>query len=105
MQTPQRTRQSHIGELVTLPPPQVPNAAHVLVGSVARSVQFAWEQPTQAQQAGLKCFGLAQTSQPSRTQFAQTLHRPDIVLIAQRAEESFPQGLFPTDLSSPGFKN
>ena len=37
---------------------------------------------------------------PARAQFGQALHGPDVVLVAQGAEESFPQRLLPAD--SPG---
>src|SRR5262245_9314949 len=101
---PQHSRQAAILECLPLSPPAIPKPPQIGVRSSAS--QFVRQQPAHAQQSRLKrqrrrrcVFGTN-----SRAQLPQTLHRSQIMFVAQGTEQSLPEGLLPASLSSTGLK-
>src|SRR5437867_4206030 len=91
MESPKFARQDAVRVLIALAPPLVPNAAEIIVRSGFRAGQFGRQQTAQSEEPRLQGERLRTGTGPARTQFGQTLHRPDIVRVTQRAKESFPE--------------
>ena len=100
VETPERARQDAIGEFIALPPPLVPDAAHIVVRRGLRAGQFHRQQAADAEEAGLQGERLGLGRLPARAQLGQALHGPDVVFVTQGAKESLPERLLPAD--SPG---
>src|SRR5260221_362344 len=100
MKLPDRTRHRAISERIPLSPPKIPKPAQIIVRAGLLTGKFGREQATDAEQPRLKSEGaeIAGGRSDARAQFRQSLHRPDVVFVAQGAQPAFPQGLFPARL-------
>lgn len=89
------------GETFAFAPPEVPETAGA--GSFAG---FGGEETGQAEQAGLPVFagdfGIDGESAGFGQAFGDALHGPGVVLIAEGAEDGFPEGLVPADGAGAG---
>src|SRR5213594_2496127 len=89
---PKRAGQRAILESLTLAPPGIPELTQISVRSASGAGQLFRQQPGHAQHSRLQSgrAGFRSLWTEPGAQFAQTLHRPKVLLVAQRAEQSFP---------------
>ena len=79
-------------------------AAQVTIRARRAAAQFGRQQSAEAEQPGLQGQRRIRARRPARARFGEALHRPDVVLVAERAEQTFPQRLFPADVPGAGAK-
>jgi len=99
---PDGTGQNAIAELIAFPPPAIPNPAQITVRAFLGAGQFRRQQTAETKKPGLQRKGRVRVAQPARAQFGKILHGPDVVFVAERAEQAFPQRLLPAGVPGAG---
>src|SRR5687767_1817244 len=85
IQPPQCFRQSTITECVALAPPLIPDGAEVMVRAALAPRKFVRQQSADAKQSRLTFEdGRLSVCQPA-AQFADALHGPDVLFVAESA--------------------
>src|SRR5687767_14566497 len=90
-------------QAVRLSPPMIPENARMAIGVCFGGGNFAGEKIAEAEVAR---FGVASGEFRDRIEggkFGDPAHRPGVVLITERGEEFFPEGLVPTALAGARF--
>src|SRR5688572_3439875 len=93
MEMPKGARQHTVGESLAFTPPIIPKLAKVSFGRCWRTAtRFVRKQSGCAEQACLQGDGFESWFRrcQARTQFGEPQHRPDVMLVTEAAEESFP---------------
>ena len=99
---PGRARQNAVFKFIAVAPPEIPRAAQKRVGDFLRARQFVRQQAADAEQPRLNFKRGIRAARPARFRLRQILHRPDVVLVAERAEQIFPQRLLPAGIFRAG---
>ena len=100
MKAPEISREHAVHKLFTLTPPTIPNAAQVIIRARQAPTQVSRQQSTETEQSSLKGQQRIRARHPPRPLFGQALHRPEVVFVTERPEQTFPQCLFPADVLS-----
>ena len=84
----------------------VPDAAQIIVRAGPGASQLVWQKAAHAEQARLKRERRAAlfqfTREQERKQLGDAPHRPDVLLVTERGEQTLPERLFPADLPGAG---
>src|SRR5579862_6912225 len=104
VKTPGLARQHAVREFFALAPPIVPNGTEVAVRAGLGAGQFSGQETGTTQQACLQGERGTSSLKPTLATFRQALHGPDIVLVTERAEDAFPECLFPADVPGTSLK-
>src|SRR5687767_8762533 len=82
---------------VALAPPDIPKLPHVRRTGTVNGIEPFGQQARDPKQARLNMQGAAWAIvQQFFAQLRETLHRPDVVLVAQGPKQAFPKRLFPS---------
>src|SRR5256885_8588201 len=106
VEAPRGARQSAIGERRLLPPPTIPELAHISIVALLGPSQFLWQQSPRSKQPRLH-FQQRQflfSRRKPLTDFPQPLHCPNIVLVSQRPKKSLPKRLLGAALARAGLE-
>src|SRR6185436_11954059 len=99
MEAPCRFGQETIFKFISFTPPAIPDLSQIIVRRRLFASRFSGQETTDAEQSGLQGQWRFRFVIPTRARFCQTLHRPNIVFVTERAKKSFPERLFPTDVT------